>query len=223
VTADFEWEKDMAKLVVFGATGYAGGRIGAEALRRGHEVAGVARNTGSVPDGVDALQGSLHDEEFVAQVTKGADVVVVATPAREIDGKKLIDSVPALARIARENGARLSFVGGAASLHVAEGGPRLFDTPEFPAEYKEEAGSHAEVLSLLREQDEDLDWFYVSPAAVFGSWAPGERTGEFRIGGDVLLTDENGESKIGGDDYAIAYVDEIEQPKHRRARFTVAY
>jgi putative NADH-flavin reductase len=213
----------MAKLVVFGGTGYAGGRIGAEALRRGHEVVGVARNTGSVPEGVEAVQGSLHDEEFVSQVTKDADVVVVATPARAIDGRKLIDAVPALARIARENGVRLSFVGGAASLLVADGGPRLFDTPEFPAEYKEEAGNHAEVLGLLREQPEGLDWFYVSPAAEFGAWTSGERRGGFRIGGDVLVTDENGKSHIGGDDFATAYVDEIEQPKHRRARFTVAY
>ena len=213
----------MAKLVVFGGTGYAGGKIGAEALRRGHEVVGVARNTGSAPEGVDERQGSLHDEEFVTGLAKDADVFVVATPARAIDGKKLIDAVPALARIASENGVRLSFVGGAASLHVAEGGPRLFDTPEFPAEYKDEAGSHAEVLGLLREQPESLDWFYVSPAAEFGAWTPGERKGEFRLGGDVLVTDENGRSHIGGDDFAIAYVDEIEQPKHRRARFTVAY
>ncbi|MGW3999020.1 NAD(P)-dependent oxidoreductase [Amycolatopsis sp. NPDC004772] len=213
----------MAKLVIFGATGYAGGRIGAEALRRGHEVAGVARHAGSVPEGVDEHQGSLHDEEFVASLAKDADVFVVATPARELDGKKLIEAVPALARIASENDVRLSFVGGAASLHVAEGGPRLFDTPEFPAEYKDEAGSHAEVLGLLREQPESLDWFYVSPAAEFGAWTPGERRGEYRIGGDVLVTDENGRSHIGGDDFAIAYVDEIEQPKHRRARFTVAY
>ena len=213
----------MAKLVIFGGTGYAGGRIGAEALRRGHEVVGVARNAGSVPEGVEARQGSLHDEDFVAQAAKDADVIVVATPAREIDGKKLIDAVPALARIASETGTRLSFVGGAASLHVAEGGPRLLDTPAFPAEYKDEAGSHAEVLGLLREQPESLDWFYVSPAAEFGAWTPGERKGEFRIGGDVLVSDENGKSHIGGDDFAIAYVDEIEQPKHRRARFTVAY
>lgn len=213
----------MAKLVVFGGTGYAGSRIGAEALRRGHEVVGVARNPGAVPDGVEAVRGSLHDEDFVARVAKDADVVVVATPARALDGEKLIDAVPALSRIAREQGVRLSFVGGASSLLVAEGGPRLFDTPEFPDEYKEEAGNHAEVLDLLRDQPADLDWFYVSPAAEFGAWTPGERRGEYRVGGDVLVTDENGKSHIGGDDYAIAFVDEIEDPKHRRARFTVAY
>jgi putative NADH-flavin reductase len=213
----------MAKLVVFGATGYAGGRISAEALRRGHEVVGVARNAGEAPEGVDLRQGSLHDEEFVAGLAKDADVLVVSTPAREIDGRKLIDAVPALSRIAAEHGARLSFVGGASSLNVAEGGPRLLDTPEFPDEYKPEASNHAEVLYLLREQPSEVDWFYVSPAAEFGSWAPGERTGQFRLGSDVLVTDENGESKIGGDDYAIAFVDEIDEPKHSRKRFTVAY
>ncbi len=213
----------MAKLVVFGATGYAGGKISAEALRRGHEVVGVARSTGEAPSGVDLRQGSLHDEEFVAGLAKDADVIVIATPAREIEGRKLIDAVPALSRLAAAHGARLSFVGGAASLHVAEGGPRLLDTPEFPEEYKPEASNHAEVLYLLRSQDPSLDWFYVSPAAEFGSWAPGERTGTFRLGEDVLVTDENGVSKIGGDDYAIAFVDEIENPKHPRKRFTVAY
>lgn len=213
----------MAKLVVFGATGYAGGRISAEALRRGHEVVGVARSAGEAPEGVDLRQGSLHDEEFVAGLAKDADVLVVSTPAREIDGRKLIDAVPALARIAASQGARLSFVGGASSLHVAEGGPRLLDTPEFPDEYKAEASNHAEVLYLLREQESGVDWFYVSPAAEFGSWAPGERTGQFRLGEDVLVTDENGESKIGGDDYAIAFVDEIDSPRHSRKRFTVGY
>lgn len=213
----------MAKLVVFGATGYAGGKISAEALRRGHEVVGVSRNAGGAPDGVDQREGSLHDEDFVAGVAKDADVLVVATPAREIDGHKLIDAVPALARIAAENGVRLSFVGGASSLYVAEGGPRLLDTPDFPDAYKAEASNHADVLGLLREQPSGVDWFYVSPAAEFGSWVPGERTGKFRLGEDVLVSDENGESKIGGDDYAIAFVDEIDEPKHSRKRFTVAY
>ncbi|MFD9960548.1 NAD(P)-dependent oxidoreductase [Amycolatopsis sp. NPDC058986] len=214
----------MAKLVIFGATGYAGGRIGAEARRRGHDVVGVARNVDGISGDFTARAGSLHDAPFVAEVAKGADVLVVATPAREdADGRKLLDAVPSLAKAAVAEGARLAFVGGAGSLHVVEGGPRLIDTPEFPDEYKPEAGNHADVLAAVRELPSDVDWFYVSPAAEFGAWAAGERTGKFRLGGDVLLADENGASKIGGDDYAIAFVDEIEQPKHSRRRFTVAY
>jgi uncharacterized protein len=48
-------------------------------------------------------------------------------------------------------------------------------------------------------------------------------TGRYRVGGDVLLTDADGNSTISGADYAKAFVDEIEQPAHRRQRFSVAY
>jgi putative NADH-flavin reductase len=51
---------------------------------------------------------------------------------------------------------------------------------------------------------------------------PGERTGIFRVGKDQLLRSETG-SKISFEDYAIAMVDEIEDPKHIRQRFTVGY
>jgi putative NADH-flavin reductase len=126
-------------------------------------------------------------------------------------------------RIAREKGVRLGVIGGAGSLLVAEGGPKFVDTPEFPQEFAEEPRVLDAVLQDLRESDQDLDWFFLSPAAGFGSYAPGERTGSYRLGGDVLLTDENGESHISGADLAIALVDEIETPAHRRTRFTVAY
>ncbi|GAA1988878.1 NAD(P)-dependent oxidoreductase [Amycolatopsis minnesotensis] len=215
----------MAKLVLFGATGYAGRHITDEALRRGHEVVAVARSVEGLAEraGVTPKQGTLHDEAFVAEAAKGADVLVVAIPGRPIDGKRLLDAVPALASAAKDNGARIGVVGGAGSLLVGEGGPRVIDGPEFPDEFKPEAGNHAEVLEALRAQPADVDWFYVSPAAEFGAWNEGERTGRFRLGGDVLLTDADGHSRIGGADYAIAFVDEIDEPAHRRQRFTVAY
>ncbi|WP_020664738.1 NAD(P)-dependent oxidoreductase [Amycolatopsis benzoatilytica] len=214
----------MSKLVVFGATGFAGGRITDEALRRRHSVAGVARKAEGLPEGVEARSGSMHDAEFVASATKDADVIVIATPGRADDeGRRLVDALPTLVEAARAAGARLAFVGGAGSLRVSEDGPRLIDTPEFPDEYKGEAGSHVLVLEALRELPADVDWFYVSPAAEFGSWIPGERTGTFRLGGDVLVSDADGRSHISGADLAIAFLDEIEEPKHSRARFTLAY
>jgi putative NADH-flavin reductase len=81
----------------------------------------------------------------------------------------------------------------------------------------------AGVLEDLLASPEDLDWFYVSPAAGFGAWDAGEATGTFRIGGDILLQDAAGASRISGADLAVAVVDEIETPAHRRQRFTVAY
>jgi hypothetical protein len=86
-----------------------------------------------------------------------------------------------------------------------------------------EAKSHEKVLDALRRSDSPADWFYVSPAAGFGSYAPGERTGNYRTGGEILLADESGKSFISGDDYAIAFLDEIDNPSHSRSRFGVAY
>src|SRR5690349_2752703 len=74
-------------------------------------------------------------------------------------------------------------------------------------------------LDLLR-QTSDLDWTFLSPSAQFTA---GERTGVFRLGTDTALRDANGQSWISYEDYAVALVDEIEQPSHSRCRFTVGY
>ena len=113
---------------------------------------------------------------------------------------------------------RLVMVGGAGSLKTAAGGA-LVDAPNFPEAAKAEARAGAEKLHALREQTE-IDWTFHSPSAVF---APGERTGRYRVGTDQLLTDAEGKSRISQEDYAIALLDEIESPSHRRARFTVGY
>jgi len=201
------------KLVVFGGNGYAGSAIGAEATRRGHDVTTVARSA----DGAGQVAGSVTDPQTVRQVAPGADVLVVATPAAPA-----LESLPALIEAALAAGARLGYVGGAGSLLVAEGGPRLVDTPDFHEEWKSEALTHAQVLEQLRSAPAELDWFYVSPAAEFGAWTTTEPTGSYRTGDDVLVTDDDGRSQIAGSDFALAFVDEITTPQHRRTRFTVA-
>jgi putative NADH-flavin reductase len=95
---------------------------------------------------------------------------------------------------------------------------QLVDTPNFPDAYKDIALAHRDVLPLLRESS--LDWTCLSPAAFI---QPGERTGKFRLGGTQLVTDENGESRISAEDYAVALVDELENPRHVRQQFTLAY
>ena len=215
----------MSTIVVFGGTGYAGSAITHEALSRGHQVVAVARDTSKLEpaDGLALAQGDAFDADFVAEVTKGADVVIVSLHAVQSDGTELKDRFQHFVDAAAAAGARLGIVGGAGSLLVAEGGPRLFDTPDFPDAFKAEAKSHAAILDALRDSDTEVDWFYVSPAAAFGSYNPGERRGTYRTSDEVLLTDAEGNSDISGADYAIAIVDEVEQPAHHRTRFGVAY
>jgi uncharacterized protein len=228
----------MTTIAIFGGTGYAGSAIRDEALKRGHRVIAISRNApaeaaaaeagadGGAAAGVEFRQGSVHDAALVNEIAAEADVLVVAIRfAHGGSGEdiKLIDAFPALTSAAAARGTRLGVVGGAASLFVAEGGPRLIDTPEFPAQFKGEAGSAAEVLDWLRADATGADWFFVSPAAAFGSYNPGVATGQYRVGGDILLTDSAGKSEISGPDFALAFVDEIEAPRHHGTRFTVAY
>ena len=214
----------MSTIVIFGGTGYAGGNIAREAASRGHQVISYSRTApAEQAEGVEYRTGSLTDDAVLAQAATDADDLVVATHGADVGGSPLVDHVARLTAAAIEHGARLSFVGGAGSLHVTKGGPRLVDTPDFHDDWKPEALSHAKVLDALRAGPEELDWFYVSPAALFGSFAPGETTGRYRLGGDELVTDAEGNSEISGTDFALAFVDEIEQGKHRRQRFTVAH
>lgn len=97
------------------------------------------------------------------------------------------------------------------------------NAPDFHDDWKPEASAHAEVLDGLQQAPAELEWFYVSPAALFGSFAPGETLGAYRTGGDVLVTQEDGSSEISGTDLALAYVDEIERADHPRQRFTVGH
>ena len=210
--------------MIFGGTGYSGGNIAAEATRRGHTVISYSRHLPEQPlDGVTYKTGSLADPAVLAEAAKGVDEIVVAVHGADVDGHRLVELVPALVDAALANDARLSFVGGAGSSYVGEGGPRLVDTPDFHEEWKPEALAHAEVLAALQAQPEPLRWFYVSPAALYGSYAPGETLGTYRTGGDLLVTKDDGSSEISGTDFALAYVDEIERSAHPRQRFTVGH
>lgn len=214
----------MARVVIFGGTGYAGGHIAREAASRGHQVISYTRNAPEEPlDGVGYRTGSLASPEVLTAAAADADVLVVAVHGADVDGAPLATYMPQLIEAVRSSGARLAFVGGAGSSLVAEGGPRLVDTPDFLDDWKPEALAHTEVLEALRQAPEDLDWFYVSPAALFGVFAPGESTGAYRTGGEILVTKDDGSSEISGTDFALAFVDEIENHAHPRQRFTVGH
>ncbi|MBO3663809.1 NAD(P)-dependent oxidoreductase [Microbacterium stercoris] len=213
----------MARIAVIGGTGYAGGHIVQEAAKRGHTVVSVARKvpTERVP-GVTYIEGSLLDVPGLLKELEGVQTIVsCVAPRGDMEGQVR----PSLAELAAEvpEGVRLGVIGGAGGSLVAEGGPRLIDAGGFPDEFKPEAFEMIGVLEDLEATPASVDWFFVHPAAGFGAFAPGERTGRYRTGGDILVTDENGASMLSGADFAIAVVDEIETPKHHRTRFTVGY
>jgi Putative NADH-flavin reductase len=213
----------MARIAVIGGTGYAGSNIVAEAVSRGHTVVSVAR---TVPaervQGATYVEGTLLDVPGLVAELQGVDVVVSAVAARGDMLGQVRPNVAALAAALPEN-VRIGVVGGAGGSLVAPGGGRLIDQDAFTEEYKPEASEAIGILEDLQAGSASRDWFYIHPAGAFGAWAPGERTGAYRDGGDVLVTDADGESFISGPDLGVAVVDEIENPKHSRERFTVGY
>ncbi|MEC3911725.1 NAD(P)-dependent oxidoreductase [Sphingobium sp. CR2-8] len=202
------------KVAIIGGTGRAGTEISAELVRRGHQVTAISRHPENAidADGVTAVAGDVKDPAALEQVIRGHDVVVSAVMFSDTDPAALVGVV-------RASGVpRYLVVGGAGSLEVAPG-VALFTTPDFPEAYKAEAAKGADFLTYLRGV-EDIDWTFLSPSAYF---FVGDRKGSFRLGKDALLVDADGNSSISYADYAIALVDEIENPQHSHARFTVGY
>ena len=213
----------MARITVIGGTGYAGASIVREAAARGHEVTAYSRNAPAEPvAGVRYEQGSVLDDEVRARAVERADVVVSALSPRGELTRELLSVDTRLAELAAAAGVRFGVVGGYSSLRPAPGAPRFADG-DLPPEFAAEGRTMAAVADALLSAPEGLDWFYVSPAAQYGAFAPGEATGAYRLGGDVAIADADGKSVISGADFASAVVDEIDNPKHHRAHFSVAY
>lgn len=203
----------MAHVALIGASGNAGARILKELSDRGHRVTAIARTPDKIAKlpNVTAVAGDVGDKAALSSLLRGHDAVISSVRFLGSDPAILVGAV-------RDAGVkRYLVVGGAGSLEVAPG-QRLVDQPSFPAAYKAEASKGADFLDLLRKVD-DLDWTFLSPSALFTA---GQRTGRFRLGKDTLLTTDSG-SSISFEDYAIALVDELERPAHRRQRFTVGY
>lgn len=201
------------KVAVLGASGNAGSEIIRELARRGHDVRAIARKPDAIPDlpQVTRMAGDAHDPAALAALLAGTDAVISALHF-DVTADTLLTAL-------RQAGVgRLLVTGGAASLEVAPG-VRLIDSPDFPAEWRAFAMGGIAFLDALRSV-EDIDWTFFSPAALFEA---GERTGQYRLGTDTLLTDDAGVSRISFADYAIAMVDELEAHRHPRARFTAAY
>jgi uncharacterized protein len=201
------------KVALIGASGNAGQRLHAELVSRNHDVTAIARNQEKVQplDRTRAMAGDIDAPEALAEILSGHDAVISSVMFVAFDPEKLLHAVQS------SDVPRYLVVGGAGSLEVAPG-VKLIDSPDFPDVYRAEAEAGGAYLDRLKRTD-GLDWTFLSPSAVFEA---GERTGTFQLGTDQLIAGPEG-SRISYEDFAVAMVDELEEPKHSRARFTVGY
>ena len=209
------------KVALYGATGNSGSRILKELVSRGHQVIAIVRNPAKLPQpapGVVIKQDDLSDSKKIAAAINGAEAVIsaYAPPQDDVDA---IVGVTQRQVEALNHGSkvRLIVVGGAGGLNVAPG-VTLIDSGYLPEPFLPIAKAHHKALNVLRAST--IDWTYLAPAAYF---EPGTLTGKFRLGTDELIANERQESRISMEDYAIALVDELEKPQHRRQRFSIGY
>lgn len=223
---------DSLEILVYGATGKIGSHTVNEALNRNHQVTAVSRTPSNIKqthDNLSAVQGDILDMKSIRQLAAGMDVIIVSV--RGIVGKSK-DPNQSLQRLAVENivsvlremgdeAPRLIHVGGAGSLEIKPGVlyadklPKLF-LPKF---LEVEIAGQILALEYLRTVD-DVNWSYATPPKNFTN---GKRTGVFRIGGDQVMEDSRGRSRVSRADFAVALIDEAEHAKHVRVRFSVAY
>ena len=208
------------KIAIIGAAGKEGKYLTEEASSRGHDVTAVVRDAQKIkmPD-VKILEKDLFDLTY--DDVKDFDAVIDAfgawtpetLPLHQTSLKHLTDILKG-----HEN-VRLLVVGGAGSLYVdSEHKIRLMDTPEFPDAFVPLATVMGKAFDELTKT-ENVNWTYLSPAADFT--ADGERTGKYKLGGDELIVNSEGNSRISYADYAIAMIDEAENGKFKNRRFSV--
>ncbi|WP_068791949.1 NAD(P)-dependent oxidoreductase [Brevibacillus laterosporus] len=208
------------KIAIIGATGRAGKLIMQEALQRGHEVTAIVRDASKLDQNqkVAVLQKDIFD--LTTQDVNKFDVVVNSFGAKPGEEHLHVEAGNVLIEALKNAPqTKLFVVGGAGSLFVDEAKTvRLFETPEFPKEYLATATNQGKNLEILKQSNLP-QWTFLSPSAMF---EPGERTGRYQKGEDNLLVNAKGESSISMEDYAIAVLDELENPQFINKRFTVA-
>lgn len=205
----------MSRISIIGATGMIGSAIAREAQERGHEVIGTNRSgVASNPvQGVTYRALDLTDTDAVMALAVESDVLVISVPG----GRETGDFGPVIRAhadlIAAAPTSRIFVVGGAGGLEMPDG-TLLINAGVIPEEYADEPRSFVEVLNLYRSADKDLDWVMLAPSPEI---APGEKAEAY-----VLSDDAPAGDRVTTGTFAVAVLDEIENPAHRRTRFTVA-
>lgn len=216
----------MKNVVIIGASGFVGTAIVEEALTRGYLVKGIVRNPEKVTisnPNLKLIKADIMDAESLTELLKGEESVISAynpgwtNPEIYDDTLKGYTSILKAAKNADVK--RLLIVGGAGSLYVAPN-VRVMDTSTFPQEILPGVKGLAKVLTDFLLPEKDIDWVFFSPA---GNIFPGERTAKFRLGKDDLIVDNDGNSNISVQDYAVAMIDELENANHHQERFTIGY
>ncbi|MGN6531588.1 MAG: NAD(P)-dependent oxidoreductase [Ginsengibacter sp.] len=215
------------KIALIGATGFVGSAILKEALNRGIQVTAIVRNPDKLQPrkNLTVVKGDIMDTNKLAETFKGNDAVVSAYNAGWTNPdlyNEFLKGSQSIEEAVKKSGVKRYVVSGGAGSLFIEPNVQVVDAPEFPVAWKPGALAARDYLNILKKEN-DLDWTFISPALIMNLGTPHQRTGKYRTGFDTPVYDANHKSTISVEDLAVAIIDEVENPKHIRQRFTVAY
>lgn len=211
------------KIIIFGAAGDVGRRTVAEAISRGHSVTAVIRRDAQVEllaPGATPVVADISTHEDPAKLLHGHNVVISALRPPAGQEHLLPGLTETVLAAAAKTDVRALIVGGAASLRLPGKATTVLTEPGFLPETVVPIAEACQAQYELILEETKTDWSYLCPPAML---SPGERTGQYLLGSDTLLVDQQGASAISMEDFAVALLDEAEQAVHQRRRFTVAY
>jgi len=214
------------KVAIIGATGFVGTALVTEFANRNVEVTAISRNPQDESKSkVTTAKADVLDVDALAEVLKGHDAVVSAYNAGWTNPNiynDFIDGAKAVQEAVKKSGVkRFIVIGGAGSLFVAPG-LQAVDTPDFPAEIKPGATAARDYLNIIKDEKE-LDWAFFSPAFEMHQGTKTGRTGNYRLGLDNPVFNDENRSILSVEDLAVVIADEVENPKHHQVRFTAGY
>ena len=203
-------------ILVIGANGKAGHRIVEKALKAGHQVTGVVRREGAIEGIPTIVKDAL---QLTKQELTQFDVVINATSAFTPDTYHLpADLTLLLVKALANTNTRLIAIGGAGSLYVDEDHTvQLNDTPEFPPEFLFRSKTHGKSDDILRKFS-NVDWTMFTPPPILD--AEGPESNDYVLGNENVILNKEGKPYISYATFAQILVDEINNHKFGRQRFT---
>jgi uncharacterized protein len=223
------------RIVIYGATGHAGAQIVKEALDRGYSVTGASRNPKKSTvknSNFTAIKGDVADADSIKSIVAGADAIIVSVsgnlpdnkPENATTNRAAHAMVKALGEMG-DSAPRVIQIGGATAMYDTKEAMLNhlpFPAPEGSAMYAMLFG-HLEALNTYRASN--IKWTFIAPAENILGWprSVGNRSGKYRTSTTEALRDAKGRSVITLSDLAVAVIDEVENGKFIRQRFTVGY
>ena len=209
------------RVTIFGATGQVGKRLVRYALAEGHTIIAFGRNIEELiekdlqSDKLEAIKGSVFDQDEVFEAVKGADVVLSALGG-SFDGTDKTRSLgikTIVKQMEKAGVKRILAVGGLGILSTPDG-TFILDSPGYPAEYLPVGREHLKAFTHLK--DSTLDWTYVCPPTIKDEDASDNYITS------VTYPPSPNNNKIAAGDIAAFMILEVAQNKHVRERVGIS-